>query len=124
MLEFYKRRRLKRYLYSPLVLVPLGFVVVWAAFGVWDVYTKERETREKRAERTEELHALEARASALQEEIDALSTERGREAEVRERFEVAREGEQVIVIVDPKEEPAEEAPPPEKSWWQKILDWF
>jgi cell division protein FtsB len=124
MLKFYQKSRLKRLLYSPIVLLPFALLLLFLASGVWNVYSKEREARERRDRKVAELAELEQRATALETEIEKLSSERGREAEVREKFEVAREGERVIVIVEPEENGAEASPEEERTWWQKILDWL
>lgn len=124
MVNFYQRRKLKKYLYSPLTIVPLALIAFLLGSSVLSVYTKEQETRLKRDKQARELEALETRASALEAEIERLETERGREAEIRSKFEVAREGEQVIVIVEAEKVEAPPAPPPEKTWWQKFLSWF
>jgi hypothetical protein len=55
---------------------------------------------EKRGEKEEELKALEARANALDDRVDHLLDDRGIEEELRNRFDVAKVGEQVVIIVD------------------------
>lgn len=124
MLEFYKKRQFSRFFHSPFFLVPFALLLLWFMGGVWGVHTKEHETRAKRIESAAELEALEQRATALEAEIDKLSTPRGQEEEIRQKFEVAREGEEVIVILDPEEEEVVEEEVEEPSLWQKILNWF
>jgi len=48
---------------------------------------------------------LRSQKDALQEQVDYLSNERGIEAEMRRQFDVALEGEQVVVIVEPEAGP-------------------
>jgi len=125
MSNFHQKRKIRKFLYSPLTIVPLVVIVFLLGTSVWSVYTKERETRIKRDRQTAELEALEVRASALKTEIDRLGTERGREEEIRSKFEVAREGESVIVIVDPQKEVETEAEDvPREGFWGRIFNWF
>ena len=60
----------------------------------------------------------------LEEEIERLSTERGVEEEIRSKFDVARAGEQVLVIVDAKEEDVLLESEEEVSAWQRFLNFF
>jgi len=124
MLDFYEKRKLKQLLYSKVTLVVLLLVAVALIASVWGVYQKERETRIKRAGRAEELKELEGRAASLESEIDRLSTKRGIEEEIRGKFEVAKEGEEVIVIVDAPEDKSEQTQKKRESLWSKFLSWF
>lgn len=67
-----------------------------------------------------EFQALEERKTALQANLAALDTPRGRDAAIRTAFGVAREGEEVIVVVPP----ATTSPTTTPSWWQRVLEWF
>lgn len=68
--------------------------------GVWGVYQKEHQARINKHRRLAHLEELKAMQGALKEEIDQLSTGRGIDEEIRQKFEVAKEGERVIVIVE------------------------
>lgn len=123
MFEFYEKRRLKRMLYAPVTLalmcVPCGYLA-WAA---WNSYLGERETALKRQEVADELRSLEEREAALVAHIDAVEDPRGIEGELREKFEVGREGEHAVVLVDKVEEDAVVAEAPKKpSVWERIFD--
>lgn len=104
MLDFYEKRKLRNILYSKAILSILGILILLLLYSVWGVYEKERETRVKKSQRVEILDELRGRETLLQNEVDRLSTERGIEEELRSKFEVAREGEEVIVIVDAPED--------------------
>lgn len=54
----------------------------------------------KEAEARTKLDTLEARKSDLEKKVKYLSNDRGIEAEMRRNFDVARPGEQVVIIVD------------------------
>lgn len=52
-----------------------------------------------------EIQALQDRRTTLESEVKYLSNERGMESELRKQFDVARKGEQVVIILDEKANP-------------------
>lgn len=124
MFDFHEKRKFKRLLYSKATLMILGLVIVWLSFVVWSMYKKERDTGIKRMVQREILNEMRERETTLQNEIDRLNTEKGIEEEIRSKFEVGKEGEKVIIVVNnPKEKSALKAGL-KKSFWQKLFDWF
>jgi cell division protein FtsB len=124
MLEFYEKRKLKRLLYSKWMIGLLFIIILFLLNGVWNVYQKERSTNEKRDMVEKELAELVERERALQDEMNRLSTERGIEEEIREKYNVARVGEEIVVIVDAPSDETRAAAGERKSFWSVILDWF
>src|SRR3989338_2688583 len=100
MLDIRERTRLRRFLYAKPTIIALVLVVVLLFRGVWGVYQKSAEAVAKRDKATAELADLAAREKELHEGIARLSTGEGVEAEIRDRFMVAKEGEKVMLIVD------------------------
>ena len=78
----------------------IGLVIVGrGAFGMFQKYSKvQQKIKEARAQ----LDTLKDQEKFLRSEIERLSSNRGVEQELRERFGVAKEGEDVVVIVDDK----------------------
>ncbi len=101
-----------------LMLLALVFVGVR---GVWGVYKKERESRMLRAETEMQLAELKIREADLRRDMAALKSERGIEEVLREEYELAKEGEGVIVIVD-STEPAPQEPEPTRI--ERLGSWF
>ena len=124
MFDFYEKRKFKRLLYSKVTLIALGLLVIWLFFNVFSMYKKERDTRLRRIEQRGVLDELEGREESLREEIERLSTERGIEEEVRSKFEVGKEGEKVIIIVDNPEGEDVDKRDTKKTFWQKVFGWF
>jgi cell division protein FtsB len=85
------------------VRVLLAFVLVvsmlvgWSAITRWQV---EREMAARRAAVEAEYAALLERYQNLKADVTYLADERSLEAEVRKHFDVAREGESVVIILD------------------------
>lgn len=123
-MDFYEKRKLKKILYSKPILAILVIIVIWFSFAVWSMYKKESDTRLKRIEQKEILEELKTREWSLSEEIERLSTEYGIEQEVRSKFEVGKEGEEMIIVVDNFEEKDLNIKDIKKIFWQKVFDWF
>jgi len=120
MASFGKKKKLTDYLYSRPVLAILGIVVILTAFAVYQRFVVEREMAARRMEVEKEKQELIQRKAELEEKVEYLSGERGIEEEIRKHFDVAKEGEQVVIIVD-KEVPdaaVEVKVKDEKPWYQ------
>lgn len=108
MFDFHEKRKLRSFIYGIPALVVLSIVAALLFYSVWGVFQKERETQVKKDARSEILTGLLEREEELQTEIDRLNTRRGIEEEIVSRFEVARPGERVLILVDvPTEEDAD-----------------
>jgi cell division protein FtsB len=100
MKELEQRRRPMHLLSLRLFTVALLLIALLLVRGVWNIYHKERETHAGRAQAEQELADIEKREMALRGEIARLRSPYGVEASLREQFDLAREGEGVIVIVE------------------------
>lgn len=104
MFDFHQKRKIRTIVNSPYtqgVILVLGLIVAWSAYVRYDI---AMEMRDRRIVAEQEAAALQARHAELEERVDYLSNERGIEAEMRRQFDVALEGEQVVVIVDEEDE--------------------
>lgn len=104
MKELRRKRTIQRLLYSWITITLLALIVLFAASAVWGVYQKYRESRLNRIHAEEELTHLKERQQNIKEDIRRLGTEKGVEQEIREKFGLSKEGEKVIVIVDPEQQ--------------------
>ncbi len=123
MLTVIERRRIKKVIYSKLTLVVLIVLLVLLARGTWGVYKKAKYAKGNESMATQELQVLRERESFLLAELGNLESGRGQEGELRKRFDVGREGEHLIVLVDspaPEQEVMEKPEP----LWQKIKNLF
>ena len=72
---------------------------------------------------------MEEKRDELKERVEYLKGEQGIESEIRKYFDVALEGEKVVVLIEDNEEEMENTPTnkvivEEKSWWQRLLPWL
>ena len=126
MLEFYQKRSLRTVLHSPLALAIAIMICLGLARIVYDRYAIEQEMVVKRVEAEVKLHDLEVRKADLEKKVQYLSNDRGIEAEMRRNFDVARPGEQVVIILDkeasstvePLPKMSTEVPPAWYEFWR------
>ena len=88
-----------------LIVLGLLALVVLAIGGVWNAYQKERESAALRTRAEVQLDDLTKRHAQLSSDIANLQTDRGREEVLREQYALAAQGEGLIVIVEPQQEP-------------------
>ncbi len=98
-----KRSSKKGGFWEVLSLLFLIVVLVFGGRGVWGMYEKHSEALLHRVDAEEKLKSVDDRKIFLIKEIDRLNSPAGLEAELRKRFTVKKEGEEVIIIT--KEEP-------------------
>jgi cell division protein FtsB len=82
-------------------LLALFIIVVAALSALWDVYKKEQESGILKQQAQAQLYNLTEQESHLNNEISRLETARGKEEMLRENYEMAKQGEHMIVIIDP-----------------------
>ena len=109
-------------------------LTVWGILGVsalvalllgnaaWHVWEKQQQAALEYRTQAAALVELQGRKDALHQKLSALDTDRGVEAELRERYSVAKPGEELIVVVEPKktENPVTYE---SKTAWESFRDW-
>ena len=106
--------------------VALAFLIIVSARAAWDMYGKFSAASESRQAAESELQALQEKKERVEAAVVSLSSERGVEAEVRERFGVAKPGEGEIKIV---RDESQDAPDVSKSKnifqriWEALFVW-
>jgi hypothetical protein len=104
MAGFGKKKKITEYLYSKPSIFILGIITVFLAFAVYARFSVERLMEARKLETQLERQELIERKLQLEERVEYLSGDRGIEEEIRKHFDVAKEGEQVVIIVDKEEE--------------------
>ncbi len=94
----------QKVLLSRLTLVLLLLACFGLSFAVYDRYQVERDMYDRRLNSEAELRREAERKQVLEERVEYLNNEQGLEAEIRRHFDVARDGEQVVVIVGESED--------------------
>lgn len=122
-----EKRKIKKRIYSWWTVIILGGILVFSALNVWDVYKKYAESKNNISGLQDRYASSQDRKVDLDGRIEYLHSERGVEEEIREKFNVAKDGEQVIVIVDQKPQEdgvVETNENPIRRFWSTIFDFF
>lgn len=103
-----------------LIAAALALAILWLLFLIFGITRKEEVARHAVKDTQAQLAQLNTQRATLQQNINDLSTQRGQEAVMRQTYGVAKPGEEVIIVVPPKDPP----PAPQLSWYQKLVAWF
>lgn len=115
MAHFYQTRKRstlgEKIFYSwPFLFFALGIIMLLGRHIIrsYQNYSLVRKEHERIQEK---IQHVEGRTSELQEELLLLEDEKGRDRVMRERFDIRKEGEEVVVIVEEKSDtqPAQKA---------------
>lgn len=120
-----KHRRLLKRLYSKTTAIILIIILLLLIDGTWKVFQKERASRSNLNRAQNQLASLNQRHDALSEDISHLKTSQGIENEIRSKYEVAKPGEQVLIIVDKNGATStDDSGGVLKRWWEKFTGLF
>ncbi len=109
------KKRIGEYLITALLVV----AILWLLWLIWGIARKEERARKAVEDTRAELAILEERKGVLEGNIAELATERGKEATLRQTYGVAKPGEEVIIVVPPKEATTT----PHVPWWKRAFNW-
>lgn len=84
-----------------LVLFALFMLVIFGIWSVWGAWHKEEESAELKQESQAALSDLATQQTQLKGEIVKLESDRGREEALRDQYNMGKQGEDLIIIVDP-----------------------
>ncbi len=99
-----RKRSITRLAHSPLTYIVLLLLGGLFAFGAVDAYGKSRLAEKKLTSTTAEHEKLDKQKTSLLKDLQNANTPFGEEKALREKFNVIKEGEKIIVIVPPDQE--------------------
>ncbi len=102
MRNFQQKKVWRNVFQSTPVLVVLGIIILVFAWSVLGFWNKMRETTRNKEMIEEKAVALREQKEKLLIDIDSLNTEEGKERVFRENFGLAKEGEEMIIVVEDK----------------------
>ncbi len=120
MIEFNKKKN-NNFLYSPFILFVLFCFLILFIYNMVGLVKKERETTKKRDLMLSNIETLRNREKVLNSEIEKLKTEEGVEEIIRDKYQVVKEGEKMVVIVDENKEVITLV---EKDMKHGFVNWF
>lgn len=104
MFSFQQKRQLKKVFTSRAIHVVLLIVCIAVGWSAYGRYKITQEMAQGRARAEAEVVELQKRKAELEERVNYITNERGIEAEMRRQFDIARDGEQVVIILDKEAE--------------------
>ncbi len=102
MKNFQKGGKWKHIMQSKLFLMFLGVVILVFIYSMFGLVGKMEETSRNRKIAEDKITELEKSKEKLNSDISKLKTEQGVEENIREKFGLAKEGENMILVVDDK----------------------
>lgn len=121
MRELEQKHKFRRRMYSLPSLIVLLIITGAMVRGAYLLMVKERASAKDAKLLLAKVETLREREGVLIKEINKLETPAGVEEEIKSKFNVAKEGERVAVIVDGPEEVATTTPTP-KPWYKRMWD--
>lgn len=115
-----KNRRSK--IYSLPVIVILLILVVFLARATWKAYNESVETKKQVALMQAEFDEVYSRTNSLSQGLASLKTQEGIEKEIRKKFSVAKEGEQVVVVIEDNATPTTSDIQEKKGFFGRLID--
>lgn len=115
-----KNRRSK--IYSLPVIVILLILVVFLARATWKAYSESVETKKQVALMQAEFDEVYSRTNSLSQGLASLKTQEGIEKEIRKKFSVAKEGEQVVVVIEDNATPTTSDIQENKGFFGRLID--
>ena len=108
---------------KPIILIELilVFLLFKGVVGVWSKYNRAAETRDNIQV---EYTRVEERYSTLENKVKYLETDFAKEEAIRERFDVALPGENVIKLVDKEIEITEPIQKEKEGFWSGLIKIF
>jgi len=104
MLEFESKRKFKKRLYSKLTLLILIAVFVFVAHGTWGIFQKQRMVSSDLENSEQILEKHSDRKLMLEDRLERINSDVGKEELLRDKYSVAKEGERAVFILDSDEE--------------------
>lgn len=123
MLDIQQKRKFRNVMYHRVTLSLLGIVVLLGVHSTWRVYTKKSESVLMKQASEARVNSLSNREREIDDKINKLATVSGVEEEIRAKFSVAKERENMVIIVREESTTSEENHE-KRGFWAKFKALF
>jgi len=100
MLEFESKRKFKKRLYSKFTFLALLVILFFVMHGAWGIFQKQRMVSNELEKTEETLDQFNERKNELEEKLERINSNVGKEELLRDKYSVAKEGEKAVFILD------------------------
>jgi len=118
------KNKINKVIYSWPVLILLLLIVSLIGKSVWGVYQSEKISRGNKQYSEEKYQELKNKSDLVISEIEMLETEKGIETEIRDKFRVVKEGEQLAIIINSGDGTKEQNEVKKEKIWIKIWNFL
>ena len=121
----WKGKNKYKFWHSPLSLMLLFLILTLFSYRMISLIQKERETERNKISELNKIDELHSRQDNLSKDIDKLNTSEGIEESVRDKFQVVKPGEKMVVIVNDNSNinnVISPEPPVDHSFWSYIKE--
>ncbi len=122
MVKFKKNKY--KFWYSPLVLFIFLIALAFFGYKICGLIKTHKQTLQMKRIAEEELNQLSQRIDDLNMDISELNTEEGKEGVIRVKYQVAKEGEKVLSIVEEDQKETKEVVVEEEKDRRSFFDWL
>jgi cell division protein FtsB len=98
MREFQHKKSIQKMFYSRYALLLYAILLLFMGNAVYGAYGKYRQGRSLETNANREFETLQERRGYLSEHIKSIEGDKGKEAEVLDRFGMVKQGEHLIVL--------------------------
>lgn len=123
MLDYGQKRKVRSVMYHKATLVILVVLVLVMARSTWVVYQKKRSSEEMKNVSLQNVEELRSRNNDLTAKIERLGTQTGIEEEIRSKFSVVKERENMVVVVEDQNSEISTTSP-KTGLWNLIKSFF
>jgi cell division protein FtsB len=120
----FKRKNKHNFWHSPLAIIVLFCLLIFSGYKVVGLIQKDKETTRKKELILKEIESLRKREESLSQDIAKFKTEEGIEGTIRDKYQVVKPGEKMVIIVDEEEILSEDDSPTENSFWEWVRNLF
>lgn len=122
--KFQKKGKWDNLIYSKIFLTFLGILIIFFIFNMFHFMNKASDTFKNKKNVEDKIIELEKSKDKFNTDILKLQTEKGVEESIREKFGLAKEGENMIMIVNDKNEKKVEESNDSKGFLYFFKNWF
>jgi len=115
----YSRKKTSKNFLHILLLLALLLIFVGMIHVVWNMYGRYKESSERRQSIEEEYSLLVDRIEYMESSVASFKTIEGKERVVRNSFDLAKEGEKVLIILE--KEADDHVVLKKKSWYRRVF---
>ena len=125
MIPFQERKKIRKVLYSKFTLAVLSGLLFVVIGGAWQIYQKAMVARAERDITARGFADLQSRTKELETSISRLKSNKGIEEEIRQKYTVARDGEEIVIVVDENVKKSENRKVvTDESFWQRLASFL